>query len=131
MNRSKVLQELDALVFARLFGSRPWLADRETAAALKRKLAQLGLEEQVPGETETWRATPFGKEQRLELLMVFMGLWYELEMPMILEIYGLIDESEYEFIFDLLSVSAAPDSVMQAIVQRAYLEYYNPSHLLN
>ena len=63
--------------------------------------------------------------------MVFMGLWYELEMPMILEIYGLIDESEYEFIFDLLSVSAAPDSVMQAIVQRAYLEYYNPSHLLN
>ncbi len=131
MNRSKVIQELDALVFARLFGSRPWLVDRETAVALKRKLAQLGLEEQVPGETETWRSTPFGIEQRLDLLMVFIGLWDEWEIPYILETYGLIDESETEFIYYLLGVSTDPNSVMRAIVRRAYFKYYNPSHLLN
>jgi hypothetical protein len=82
------------MVFARLFGSRPWLADWESTVALQRKLRQMGLEEPVPGTSNTTRFTPLGTELRVDLLMVFMGLWDEREIPMILEDHGFIDDLE-------------------------------------
>jgi hypothetical protein len=38
------------------------------------------------------RNTPLGRELHLDLLMVFMGLWDQWEIPMILEDHGLIDD---------------------------------------
>jgi hypothetical protein len=75
MSRSKILAEVEAMVFARLFDSGPWLAERESAVALQRKLQQMGLEEPVPGTSNTTRFTPLGTELRVDLIMVFMGLW--------------------------------------------------------
>ena len=48
--RSEILTEVEAMIFARLFGRGRWLADRETAAILGRKLEQMALEERVPGD---------------------------------------------------------------------------------
>ena len=62
----------------------------------------MGLEERVPGTTDMWRNTPLGSELHLDLLMVFMGLWDEWEIPMILEDHGLIDDLEAEHMLDLL-----------------------------
>jgi hypothetical protein len=42
MNKAKIIFELENMVVARLFGRQPWLADRETYSAVKRKLIQMG-----------------------------------------------------------------------------------------
>jgi hypothetical protein len=52
----------------------------------------MGVEERVPGDKETWRSTPLGRELYSHLLMVFLGLWDEWEVPMILQDYGVIDD---------------------------------------
>src|SRR3977135_4156958 len=92
MTRSEILAEVEAMVFARLFGRRRWLADRESAAILSRRLEQMGLEERVPRDSDTSRSTPLGKELHSHLLMVFLGLWDEWDIPMILEDHDLIDD---------------------------------------
>ena len=99
MTRSEILTEVEAMIFARLFGRGRWLADRETAAILSRRLEQMGLEERVSGDRETWRSTPLGRELHSHLLMVFLGLWDEWEVPMILQDYGVIDDLECEAIW--------------------------------
>jgi hypothetical protein len=90
MSKSKILAEVEAIVFARLFGGGPWLTDRETGLALQRRLEQLGLEERVPGTSDR-RNTLLGRELHFDLLMVFLGLWDEWEISGILEDHGLID----------------------------------------
>ena len=99
MNKAKIIAELENMVAARLFGRQPWLADRETYSAVNRKLIQMGLVEVVCVKPRTWRSTPLGKELDVELFEVFMGLFDEWEVPMILEHYRLIDESEVDVIW--------------------------------
>jgi hypothetical protein len=88
--------------------------NRETAAILGRKLEQMALEERVPGDAETWRSTPLGRELHSHLLMVFLGLWDEWEVPMILQDYGVIDDLECEAIWDLLG--AGRDAEMENLL---------------
>jgi ubiquinone biosynthesis protein UbiJ len=91
MNKAKIIADLENMVAARLFGRQPWLADRETYSAVKRKLIQMGLVEQVRDEPLnrkliqmglvevvgdeplTWQITPLGKELDVDLFEVFMG----------------------------------------------------------
>ena len=131
MDKRTVITKLHAMIVTRLFSSRPWLADKETCAALWSTFNQMGLEEIVPGETETYRNTDLGREHQMDLIMAFTGYWCEWEIPWILENYGLIDEIEYELISDRLEAGHDPERVMLPFVRRAYLDFYNPSRLLN
>jgi hypothetical protein len=131
MSRSKILAEVEAMVFARLFDSGPWLADRESAVALQRKLQQMGLEEPVPGTSNTTRFTPLGTELRVDLIMVFMGLWDEREIPMILEDHGFIDDLEAGYLYDLLEAGRDPEIALKKYVREAYFKYYKTTKLLN
>ena len=123
------VQDLHEMMFARLFGGGAWLADREACDALSRKLDELGLQERVPGDISSTRFTALGKELQLDLVMVFIGLWDELEMPTILEDHGLIDGLDVSRIYDLLETCSDPEHVMRPFVQKAYLKHYNPSGL--
>jgi hypothetical protein len=40
MSRSKILAEVEAMVFIRLFGNRPWLIDPETGARITEGMSQ-------------------------------------------------------------------------------------------
>jgi hypothetical protein len=131
MSKSKILAEVEAIVFARLFGGGPWLTDRETGVALQRRLEQLGLEERVPGTSNTWRNTPLGRELHFDLLMVFLGLWDEWEIPGILEDHGLIDDLEAQHMQDLLQAGRDPELALKKYVRGAYLKYYWTTKLLN
>jgi hypothetical protein len=82
----------------------------------------MGLVEVVCVEPQTWRATALGKELDVELFQVFMGLWYEWEIPIILEDYHLIDEEEADALCACLGKADAK-SVLIAYMQRAYFEY--------
>ncbi len=98
---------------------------------MSRKLRDFGLDEQVPGQPGTTRSTDFGIEQRLDLMMVFMGLMDELAMPWILENYGLIDDLECDDILEQFEHGSDPEFVLLRIVRRAYFEFYNPTRLLH
>jgi hypothetical protein len=107
------------------------MADRETAPVLTKRLEQLGLEELVPGDKKTWRSTPLGRELHSDLLSVFLGLWDEWEVPMILEDYGVIDDLECEAILDALGEGRDPETVLKKYVSRAYFAHYKRTELLN
>ncbi|MFT5449058.1 MAG: hypothetical protein ACI9DC_004245 [Gammaproteobacteria bacterium] len=70
-----------------------------------------------------------GKELELDLVMVFIGLWCEWEIPRILETYGLIDEFEATRLYALIETSDDLDLELGPVVRKAYLDYYNPSGL--
>ena len=119
------------MVFERLFGSHPWLADREAATVIDKKITELGLREHIPGEIDTSRATPLGNELQLDLLLVFLGILDKWDIAYILEKYGLIETADSEQIYHLLGAGVDPESVMRSRVQKAYYDYYNPTRLLN
>jgi hypothetical protein len=91
--------KLDRLVVDRLFGDSPWLADFESAIVLNRMLDELGLQEQVPGMANTSRWTDLGKSLNMDLLIVFLGLHWEWEVPEILETHQLLDKDECRNVF--------------------------------
>jgi len=128
MNKAKIIAELENMVVARLFGRQRWLADRETYSAVNRKLIQMGLVEVVSVEPQTWRATPLGKELDVDLFQVFMGLWCEWEVPMILQDYHLIDESEFDAI---CQSEADAESLLSGYVKRAYFDYRKATKFLH
>ena len=130
MNKAEIIAELENMVVARLFGRRPWLADRETASVYHRKLIQMGLVEQVRDEPQTWRDTSLGKELNVELFQVFMGIFCEWEVPMILENYGLLDETEFDAICECMSETNT-ERVLSGYVKRAYLDYRKANKFLH
>jgi hypothetical protein len=130
MNKAKIISELENMVVTRLFGRQPWLADRETSSAVNRKLIQMGLVELVCVEPETWGTSLLGKELDVELFLVFMGLFDASHIPIILELYGLIDESESDVICARMAKADA-ESVLSGYVKRAYFEYRKASKFLH
>jgi len=130
MNKAQIIAELENMVAARLFSRQPWLADRETFSAAHRKLIEMGLVEIVRGEPLTWQTSPLGKELDVELFEVFMGLFDEWEVPMILEHHRLIDESEVDAIYARMSEANA-EIVLSGYVKRAYFDYRKATKFLH
>jgi hypothetical protein len=130
MRKAKIISELENMVVARLFGRQPWLADRETCAAIIRKLLELGLWECISVEPRTWRITPLGKELDVELFNVFLGMTEEWEVPIILEQYRLIDESEADAFYSMEKAADA-SAVLSGYVKRAYFVYRKANKFLH
>jgi hypothetical protein len=130
MNKAEIIAELENMVAARLFSGQPWLAERETISAYHRKLIQMGLVEQVCIEPPTWRDTPLGKEVDIELYQVFIGLWYEWEVPLILEQHGFLNESEFDAIIECTSEANA-ERLLSGYVKRAYFDYRKAAKFLH
>ena len=128
MNKAKIIAELENMVVTRLFGRQPWLADRETCAAIIRKLIQLGLWE--PISPSGWRITPLGKELDVDLFNVFLGMTEEWEAPIVLEQYRLIDESEADAFYKCIKEADA-SAVLSGYVKRAYFEYRKATKFLH
>lgn len=118
------------MMHLRLFGDSEWLSTREASDAIGRKLFDLGLQEHVAGSADTTRATALGNELHLDLVLVFLGVWDEWEMPGILLQYGLIDELEEEQIYNALAKDTDAERILKPIVQSAFRDHYNCSRLL-
>jgi hypothetical protein len=125
--KQKISLKLDRIVVARLFGDGSWLADSETGVALSKTFFEMGLQEAIPGELHSWHLTDLGTELNLDLLMVFMGLFCESDIPYLLKKNALIDEPEVEAIYDALEAGIDPERLLRTRVQQAYVDYYNPS----
>ena len=129
MNKAKIISELENMVVARLFGRQPWLADRETCAAVKRKLIQMGLVEQI--SVEMSRITALGRELDVDLFLVFMGVAHEWDVPITLEEYGLLNESEFDAITITASSKVDAESLLSGYVKRAYFDYRKATKFLH
>src|SRR5262249_8378558 len=146
MNKAKIISELENMVVARLFGRQPWLADRETYSAVKRKLIQMGLVEQVRDEPLnrkliqmglveqvgdeplTWQITPLGKELDVDLFEVFMGIKGPCDVIIILAQHGLLNESEFDAILECMSEANAD---LSGYVKCAYFVYRKANKFLH
>src|SRR6516162_7297198 len=154
MNKAKIISELENMVAARLFGRQPWLADRETYSAVKRKLIQMGLVEQVRDEPlnrkliplnrksvqmglvevvgdepfTTWQITPLGKDLDVDLFEVFMGIKWKCDVPIILAEHGLLNELEFDAILECMSDANAD---LSGYVKRAYFVYRKANKFLH
>jgi len=154
MNKAKIISELENMVVARLFGRQPWLADRETYSAVKRKLIQMGLVEQVRDEPlnrkliplnrkpvqmglvevvgdepfTTWQITPLGKELDVDLFEVFMGIKWKCDVPIILAEHGLLNELEFDAMLECMSDANAD---LSGYVKRAYFDYRKATKFLH
>jgi hypothetical protein len=129
MDKTRIVAEVHEMVGARLFGSGPWLAEREVAEAIHKKLGDWGLQES-DSENTTW-ATPLGKELEWDLIMVFAGVFNEFEVPMILEEHGLIEGIEVDEIYEGPDLAEHGERILRPIVQRAFLQHYNPKGRLH
>jgi hypothetical protein len=130
MNKAEIIAELENMVAARLFSGQPWIADWETASSYHRKLMQMGLLEQVRAEPQAWRITPLGKELDVDLFQAFMGLRYEWEVQLILDKYGLINDSEFNAIPECTS-DANAERLLNWYVKRAYFDYRKAAKFLH
>ena len=116
---------LDELVRARLFNSAAsWPMDPSEIANIDRTFEILGLVERVSGDLDCWRNTPLGNAINLDLLMVFLGIWDEYEVPQVLRDNGLIDEWEYEHLWVLLG-GGCDYATLRPAVRRAYSRAMN------
>jgi hypothetical protein len=127
MEKRDVVKGLHAMIATRLFSDRPWLANRESCDALDRKLLAMGVQENVTRGLGAKRNTDLGREMQMDLMMVFIGLWDEWEIPNILEEYGLIDQCETMRIYETMEYD--PERVLLPIVRKAFRDYFNPSLL--
>jgi hypothetical protein len=122
--------ELENMVLTQLFGGQPWPADWETFSAVNQNLIQMGLWEEVGVEPRTWRTTPLGRELHLDLFQAFMGVINEIEVPLILEEYGLIDLSELNAVC-LGTSEADAESLLEGYVKRAIRRFFGLPEIWN
>ena len=114
MTKDEVLPELHALVDDRLFGGHQWLVDWKTPAAARAKI------DEVSGQVVS------------HLMMMFMGNFHPWEMISILQDNDLINQREFDLLVDrIVDGGADPEVVLIPFARRAYLEFFNPSGLLN
>jgi len=121
--RAELVQNLDALITARLFGPGKWLCDRESVDAVQDWLFGWGLEE-VCGPNGSFRNTALGNELKLDLLMVFLGLWNPWDIVTVLENFELIDKMEASEMYDALAARRDPERLLRRRVQGAYVTYF-------
>ncbi len=129
MDNATVLQQLDAMINKRLFGSGTWLADTEASVALIQGLSDLGLIEHLPDES--FKVTPLGRRLELDLVMVFIGVLWEGHVPYVLEEYELIDEVEASIIHDRFWSGETSESLLLPVVKKAYFHHLNPNGIVN
>ena len=83
----------------------------------------MGLWEQ---DRDQLRITPLGKELDVELFHVFLGVRHYYEVPLILEEYGLLSESEF---YTICASDVDAESLLSGYVKRAYFDYRNGKFL--
>jgi hypothetical protein len=94
MDKAAIICKLHQIADHYLLGVGTWPADRESLLAFSKTVRDLGLDEDVPDSPAgTTRATPLGKELKLDLVMAFVGAWDMWEIPYVLHEYGYIDET--------------------------------------
>jgi hypothetical protein len=88
-SKGEALAAVHAAMDNRLFGEGDWLTDRDSSKAVDRLLHERGFLLRLSDSSS--RSTPLGKEIDVDLLMCFLGIFDEWEVPNILHFRGYLD----------------------------------------
>ena len=77
-SKGEALAAVHAAMDSRLFGEGDWLTDRDLSKAVDRLLHEHGFLLRLSAPS---RSTPLGKETDVDLLMCFLGIFDEWEVP--------------------------------------------------
>jgi len=127
-SKGKALAAVHAAMDHRLFSEGSWLVDRDSGDAIRRLLHEHGF--LLRSSDGSSRITPLGHETDVDLLMCFLGLWSEWDIPNILYFQGYIDDEECEELFEQLERGDA-EEVLRPVVQKVWRLFCNPSGLMN
>ena len=127
-SKGEALAAVHAAMDSRLFGEGDWLADRDSCKAVDRLLHEHGFLLRLSDSSS--RSTPLGKETDVDLLMCFLGIFDEWEVPNILHFRGYIDLEECEEIYEQLE-RGEPEQVLRPVVQKVWRLFCCPSGLLS
>jgi hypothetical protein len=131
MSKSEGIGELYTLAEQRLFGDGLWPAEGETLYALRRKIDEAKLWELVPGTNDTYRPSPLGRAVNVDLLMVFLGLWDDADIPLVLENQGLMSEDEMDDVFERDCDEKGFEAILLPYVRRAFRQYFKTPARVN
>jgi hypothetical protein len=131
MSKSEGVGALYTLAEQRLFGDGLWPAEGETLYALRRKIDEAKLYELIPGTNNTYRPTPLGRAVNVDLLMVFLGLWDDAEIPFVLENEGLMSEDEADDVMERYWGAKDPEAILLPYVRRAFRQYFKTPATVN
>jgi hypothetical protein len=96
ISRSNIVRQLHEIIDYHLYSSPSWPAGDEAVCAFWRMLEEIGLTEAVAGTKDTTRFTALGVDCGAPLASYFIGAHELMEIPMLLEGQGLIEEEEAE-----------------------------------
>ncbi len=129
MDKATIVSNLHEMADHHLLGAGAWPADSEGVFAFRKTVREFGLEEDVPGTSESVRNTALGNELNLQLMAAFVGAHNLLEIPMILESNGYLLEQDIDVLY------AVPEEKFERLLREhvlnAYLKLCNHSKLLN
>lgn len=96
MSKAAIVRRLNEMIDYHLYNSETWPADEGAVSAFWRTLEQWGLTEMVPGQEGSIRYTALGIDCGAPMASYFIGAHEPMEVPMMLESRGLIDEHEVD-----------------------------------
>ena len=125
---------LQNLVKSRLFGKWIWFADYDDTYAMKRMLFGMGLlqprydcdDRNAPDKIYLYKATSFGVEQNIELVLGMAGVedFSERIVQSMIDA-DLLEEIEGEIINTRWSEGGDIEEMLRPFAMRAYYEYYD------
>jgi hypothetical protein len=124
ISRTQIRRQLNEMVDYHLFKSASWPADDAEVRAFLRTLKKLGLQEAVPGQKDMSRFTTLGIDCAAPLASYFIGAHDLIEIPMMLETEGLIDEQEADAFYS--SPEDQDENVLhqvEVLVRRAHRRF--------
>ncbi len=104
-----------------LFGSGSWPPDPQT---VWEELAALGLEKRLKSHPSSVQSTALGRAAQIDLFSVFLGVFDEAEVPIILCQYGLFSSDEANELWDRLEEGEDIWPWLKWRLQLAYRNYF-------
>ena len=124
MSKTQIVRQLNEMVDYHLFKSPRWPAGDSEVRTFLQNLNELELLEGVPGQKDMSRFTTLGIDCAAPLASYFIGAHDLMEIPMMLETEGLIDEQEADAFYS--SPENQDENVLhqvEVLVRRAHLRF--------
>lgn len=118
-SKAEVMHKLHKIIDYHLYESECWPADEEAVSAFWRILERLGLTEGLP--QGAIRYTVLGIECEAPMASYLIGAHEPMEVPMMLEKHGLINEQEADDFYASMEVDSSDIlHEVEAMVRRAF-----------
>lgn len=119
---STAMQQLNVLIDNILFVGNNWPPN---PGAVSRRLRELGLTKTTPDAPSSFCVTELGEAVEVDLFCVFLGIWDDSGIPLVLEPLGLFSQADSEYLWDGLEAGEDMWSWLRPRLQDAYRKLFS------